>query len=112
MKVPKRLKEFLFDTIIIGILNCGITYGVMRKEIVSLKQQLRAPHTIEQKVEFNLPYSRGLGWTDPQNQRIYFKEDIDNDDWLDTYYIENPFSKDKFAMRLGVLGKDQLPKDY
>ena len=112
MKVSKRFKEFLLDTIIVGGLVSVVAYTVLDFKNEQLKQQLRTPYTAEQKVEFNLPCATGVGWTDPQNQRIYLKVDIDSDGLLDTYYIENPFLRDKFILRLDAHGRAHLSEDY
>ncbi len=104
--MKERLKGFILGGILIGGLSGIVTYLVMHGKVEQLEQRYHP----NQKVEF---LDKGVvGWTNPQKQRIYLKNDLDGDYWTETYFIEHPFSKDKFRIVIESYGKDNLPREY
>ncbi len=87
----------------------GILYESLKiHSVVTNKHQDKS--TLQEKVEFSLNDSRIMGWTDPSTQRIYFKYDINGDHLTDIFYIEHPFDKEKFGIKLDSFGA--YPEEY
>jgi hypothetical protein len=111
-----NIADIIKGTLRLGLyilLICGVSYIVKEGcKKSNLARQFLKQHSIEQKVEFSEENGRIMGYTEPNLQRIYIRQqDIDNDGWADEYYIENPFSKDKFRIGGIDYGKNHIPQD-